>query len=50
MKKTIIVGLLMSVLLPAAQALAGNCSHSWDTASDGSRCGARSSDSRPGGK
>jgi hypothetical protein len=50
MKKTIIAGLLLSVLLPAVEALAGNCTNPWDTASDGSRCGARSSSSRPGGK
>lgn len=28
---------------------AGNCQHSWDSASDGSRCGGRAADQRPGG-
>lgn len=27
----------------------GNCQYAWQTASDGSRCGARSAASRPGG-
>jgi hypothetical protein len=26
------------------------CDHSWDTASDGSRCGGRAADERPGGR
>ena len=50
MKKTIIAGLLLSVLLPAVQAVAGNCTYPSDRASDGSRCGDRASTSRPGGK
>jgi hypothetical protein len=31
-------------------AMAGPCTHSWQTASDGSSCGGRSADSRPGGE
>lgn len=27
----------------------GNCQYDWQTAADGSRCGARSAQSRPGG-
>jgi hypothetical protein len=27
----------------------GNCQYDWQTAADGSRCGARSAESRPGG-
>lgn len=26
------------------------CDHSWDTASDGSNCGGRAADQRPGGR
>jgi hypothetical protein len=50
MTKTIAVALLFATVLPAIPALAGPCDHSSDRASDGSRCGGRSSDSRPGGK
>ncbi len=45
----IITASLITVLAAQA-ALAGNCDHSWQTASDGSNCGDRSADSRPGGK
>jgi len=30
--------------------LAGNCDYSWQTASDGSRCGGRAATMRPGGR
>lgn len=43
---------LLFVLLSfgsVTQAYAGNCQHPDDTAADGSRCGGRSADSRPGG-
>ena len=46
MKKFIAVALLG---LFASMAQAGNCDHAGDTAKDGSRCGGRSADSRPGG-
>ena len=29
---------------------AGSCDHSWQTAKDGSSCGKRAADKRPGGK
>ncbi|XYD08789.1 hypothetical protein R1A27_28270 [Methylobacterium sp. NMS12] len=48
MKKAVIA--LALVVLSASTALAQNCQHSSDRASDGSRCGGRSSDSRPGGR
>ncbi|WP_406946879.1 transmembrane anchored protein [Klebsiella variicola] len=38
------------ILEEATQAFAGNCQHPDDTAADGSRCGGRSADSRPGGQ
>ncbi|MGM8435691.1 transmembrane anchored protein [Enterobacter hormaechei] len=50
MKKIFAVLLVLLSLGAATQAYAGNCQHSDDTASDGSRCGGRSADSRPGGK
>lgn len=48
MKKTVLA--LALVVLSAGGALAQNCQHASDRASDGSRCGGRSSDSRPGGR
>ncbi|NIG20533.1 transmembrane anchored protein [Pantoea sp. Al-1710] len=50
MKKTIAVLCLILSMGASVQAFAGNCQHSTDTASDGSICGGRSADSRPGGK
>lgn len=43
---------LLALLLIGSvfQAFAGNCTSPDDRASDGSRCGGRSSDSRPGGR
>jgi hypothetical protein len=35
---------------PLIMAASGGCQHSYQTAKDGSRCGARSADSRPGGR
>jgi hypothetical protein len=49
MKKILTLTFLLATLLPTAAAYAG-CTHPDDRASDGSRCGGRSSDSRPGGK
>jgi hypothetical protein len=48
--------LALSLLLISASffitksANAGNCDHSWQSASDGSNCGARAADQRPGGR
>ncbi|MEN0615483.1 transmembrane anchored protein [Klebsiella indica] len=50
MKKILGILFVLLSLGSITQAYAGNCQHSWDTASDGSRCGDRSADSRPGGK
>ncbi len=48
MKKLVL--LLMTVLsIGVSTASYAGCQHDWDRASDGSRCGGRSSDSRPGG-
>lgn len=41
---------LALIVLSTTASLAGNCQHDNDHASDGSRCGGRSSDSRPGGR
>lgn len=49
MKKIFLTFLVMISLGGASQAFAGNCNHDDDHASDGSRCGGRSADSRPGG-
>jgi len=49
LKKTLAVLFLALSLGSITQAFAGNCQHANDTAADGSRCGGRSSDSRPGG-
>ena len=37
------------VMLSATASYAGSCNHSWQQASDGSRCGGRAADQRPGG-
>jgi hypothetical protein len=50
MRKIIKVGLVLATILPAVPAFAGPCEHPSDRASNGSLCGGRSSDSRPGGK
>ena len=47
--KTIIAALMLTIALASSAAYAGNCDHSWQTAKDGSACGDRSADSRPGG-
>jgi hypothetical protein len=50
MLKVLIVALLTFIGLGIqTAAYAGPCQHSWQTASDGSNCGARSADDRPGG-
>jgi hypothetical protein len=50
MTRILAFALLLTALAPIASATAGPCTHPGDIASDGSRCGGRSSDSRPGGK
>ncbi|POR40026.1 transmembrane anchored protein [Methylobacterium sp. V23] len=47
MKKVFVA--LALVVLSAGGAIAQSCQHDSDRASDGSRCGKRSSDSRSGG-
>ncbi|WP_105648137.1 transmembrane anchored protein [Cronobacter dublinensis] len=49
MKKAIAVLFVQLSLGSATPSFAGNCQHDNDTAADGSRCGGRSADSRPGG-
>lgn len=49
--KTLFTLLTLSLLtLTAAHAVAGPCDYSWQTASDGSNCGDRAADQRPGGR
>lgn len=50
MKKTIGTLMLLLSLGFSIEVFAGNCQHDDDTAKDGSRCGGRSADSRPGGR
>ncbi|EFT2846285.1 transmembrane anchored protein [Escherichia coli] len=50
MKKVLAMLFVILSFGAATQAYAGNCQHDNDTASDGSRCGGRSADSRPGGR
>lgn len=51
MKKAIFVlALIAAVYSIPAPAYAGPCDHSWDRASDGSRCGDRAADRREGGR
>ena len=40
--------LAIALSLPAVS-FAGNCDNSWQTAADGSKCGKRAADVRPGG-
>ena len=50
--KTLILSFVMTLasLNIATPAIAGSCDHSWQIASDGSICGDRAADRRPGGK
>lgn len=50
MKKIICSLALILTMGMSFNVLAGNCQHYSDTAKDGSLCGNRSADSRPGGK
>lgn len=49
MKKLVLMFIALLSITSSTASFAGNCQHDWDRASDGSRCGGRSSDSRPGG-
>lgn len=48
--KTLKLALLAMLALGSVSQAFASCTHDDDRASDGSRCGKRSSDSRPGGK
>lgn len=50
--KTIVAALMLAMvgsIFVINVASAGNCDHSWENASDGSRCGGRAADQRNGG-
>lgn len=49
MKKALLVLFTAISVLVSMPSFVGNCQHDNDTAADGSRCGGRSADSRPGG-
>ena len=49
MKKLALVFMALLSISISSSVFAGNCQHDDDRAADGSRCGGRSSDSRPGG-
>lgn len=46
--KTLILAAILA--LPTTMTFAGSCDHSWQSAKDGSSCGGRAADRRPGGK
>jgi hypothetical protein len=48
--KTTVIMLSIFIALAAAPAMAGNCDYSWQVAADGSSCGDRAADVRPGGR
>jgi hypothetical protein len=48
MKKALFVIAILSMI--ATSVFAGPCDYSWQTASDGSRCGGRAASVRPGGR
>ncbi len=50
MKKLTSMILIAMMAIVTGQAFAGNCQHSSDRAADGSRCGGRAADERPGGQ
>lgn len=47
--KLTILALACASILTSIPAMAGNCDYTWQTASDGSSCGGRAADVRPGG-
>ena len=46
--KTLILTVILA--LPTTMTFAGSCDHSWQSAKDGSSCGDRAADRRPGGQ
>lgn len=48
--KKIILFVLAILIAMTSVSYAGNCDYSWQTASDGSRCGRRAASERPGGR
>lgn len=49
--KTIIsIAALVGLCVSSLPVYAGNCDHSWQSAKDGSSCGDRAADRRPGGR
>jgi hypothetical protein len=50
MKTIIALSLTIASIAVSSAAIAGPCDHSWQTASDGSSCGGRAADRRPGGR
>ncbi|EEF7978072.1 transmembrane anchored protein [Salmonella enterica] len=50
MKKALLILFTAISVFVSIPSFAGRCMHDSDTAADGSRCGGRSADSRPGGE
>lgn len=51
MKKIcLILAVIFCYMAVVDDSIAGNCDYSWQTASDGSRCGGRAADMRPNGR
>ncbi|EAM2342996.1 transmembrane anchored protein [Salmonella enterica] len=50
MKKVFLMLFTAISVFVSSPSFAGNCMHDNDRAADGSRCGGRSADSRPGGE
>ena len=48
--KKIILFVLAILIAMTSVSYAGNCDYSWQTASDGARCGRRAASERPGGR
>lgn len=50
MKKILVAGLLILGSTLSTTSFSGTCDHSWQSAKDGSSCGGRAADKRPGGR
>jgi hypothetical protein len=50
MKTILAVTIAAASIAVSSAAIAGPCDYSWQTASDGSSCGGRAADRRPGGR
>jgi hypothetical protein len=50
MKKLIMAALATTFLLMSLPTFSQSCDKSWQTAKDGSRCGDRAADRKPGGR